>query len=526
VPPPATAPRLPSSRSSRATVAPAAFAAALAVVVVAIALGGCGSTGSSGSLSPATAVATAAGTPAGAARTLPADWLGFNGEAVTGPAGLWGDRRFAAAVAALRPEAIRLFGGTTANYWDWRHGTFVGDGAARVTGVPSALAAARPRVSVSLGDWARLVRASHATPVYDLNVVTSTLGEQLAMLRAARGLGLPVTRVELGNELYLGRYRRLFRDGAAYGRVAARWAAALKVAFPGVRVAAVGFVARSSGAPISSRERSWNAGVLATFRGVDALTFHPYFQTGLPAGASPASASAAETMLLDSSRRWTAVQTGALAQLKPGVGAWLTEYNLFDRVAAAHTTWAQGLALAAYTLDLLGDPRVDQADVHALAASAPFGALFVDRNGLDFGASGSRAFHPPRPNPPATQPFGRSATGIAAASLLDALRGARRAQPIAFRVVAPPQVAGNPATALRGELFGGDGEPARAVVLNLSPARLLALPPAQLAFGGFDQLWASPATLVAGAGSLHHAPGHFAALGLVVPGYSITVLGG
>jgi hypothetical protein len=499
---------------------------AAALTVVAIALGGCGSSGSNGSLPRSAAVATVTGTPAAAARTLPADWLGFNGEAVTGPAGLWGDRRFAAAVAALRPEAIRLFGGTTANYWDWRRGTFVGDHAARWTGVPSELAAARPRVSISLADWARLVRAAHATPVYDLNFVSSTLGEQLAMLRAARRLGLPVTRVELGNELYLGRYRRLFPDGAAYGRLAARWAAAVKAAFPGVRVAAVGFVAQRSGAPVSSRERSWNAGVLATAPAIDALTFHPYFQTGLPAGASPASAGAAEAMLLGPSLRWAAVQAGALSQLKPGVGAWLTEYNLFDRVAAAHTTWAQGLALASYTLDLLDDPRVDQADVHALAASAPFGALFVDRNGLDFGASASRAFHPPRPNPPATQPFGRSATGIAAAALLDALRGARRAQPIAFRVIAPQRVAGSPATALRGELLGGDGEPARAVVLNLSSATLLAHPPVQLAFGGFDQLWAAPATLVDGTGALHHAHGRFAALGLVLPGYSITVLGG
>jgi hypothetical protein len=497
----------------------------VAAIALPVALGGCGSSGSNGSLPPSAAVATVAAKPEGAARTLPADWLGFNGEAVTGPAGLWSDQRFVAAVAALRPEAIRLFGGTTANFWDWRRGTFVADAAARRTGVPRELAAARRRVLVSLGDWARLVRAAHATPVYDLNVVSSTLGEQLAMLRVARRLGLPVTRVELGNELYLGRYRRLFADGAAYGRVASRWAAALKAAFPGVRVAAVGFVGRGSDEPVNSRERSWNAGVLATFHGVDALTFHPYFQTGLRAGASLASAGAVQAILLGPSRRWAAVQSGALAQLRPGVRAWLTEYNLFDRVAAAHTTWAQGLALAAYTLDLLDDPRVDQADVHALASSAPFGALFVDRRGLDFGASGSRAFHPPRPNPPATRPFGRSATGIAAAALLDALGGARRAQPIAFRVVAPRQAAGSSATALRGELFDAGGGPARAVVLNLSPAVVLARPPAQLALAGFDQLWGSPATLVAGVGALHHAHGRSAAGGLVLPGYSITVLG-
>jgi hypothetical protein len=81
-------------------------------------------------------------------------------------------------------------------------------------------------------------------------------------------------------------------------------------------------------------------------------------------------------------------------------------------------------------------------------------------------------------------------------------------------------------SALRGELFDAGGGPARAVVLNLSPAALLLVTPAQFALAGFDQQWASPATLVDGVGALHHAHSRFAAGGLVLPGYSITVLGG
>ena len=473
-------------------------------MALAPALLGCGGAARHG---PAAAIRA---TPAGQQRALPHDWLGFNGEALTGPPGLWADKRFVAAVAALHPEALRIFGGTTANFWDWRRGSFVAAG--RNVAVPAELLAARPRVSIPLSSWAALVRATAATPVFDLNLVTSTLGQQLAMLRAARGLGMAVTRVELGNELYLPRYRARFADGAAYGRVAARWARAVKHAFPGVRVAAAGFVAERAAVATDARERDWDAGVLRTARGVDALTFHPYFQTGLGAGATVASARAAATALLRPSQHWAAVRA-TLAKLPAGIGAWLTEYNLFDREAAVHTTWAQGLALSAYTLDILADPRVDQADVHALTASAPFGALLAGRDGLAFGAAGNGAFHPPPGAPPPTPPLALSATGVASLALMAALRGARKARPLAF-------AGERGAAVLRGALIG-----AHVIILNLSqrPVRVQvgAGPPR----GRYAQLWGAPGTLVAGVESLRRAAGTVSPAGLVLRGYSLTLIG-
>jgi hypothetical protein len=494
--------------------------AAVAAAVVA----GCGSSETRHTTPPTrTAAATIQSFLEGNPRPLPTDWLGFNGEALTATPGVWRDRRFVAAVAAMHPEAIRLFGGTTANYWDWRRGTFVSAAAARATGIPSELDAARARVKITLRDMAHVVRAAGATPIYDLNVVSSTLAEQLAMLRAARRIGLPVTRVELGNELYMSRYRRVFADGANYGRVASRWAAAIKAAVPGVKVAAVGFVPFGPGALPTARERDWNAEVLATLRGVDALTFHPYFQSGVGAHASLRSTSNVTAMLVHTQARWASVQSQVLSLLPAGMSAWLTEFNLFDRVARAHTTWAQGLALDTFALDALRDSRVDQADVHALVASAPFGALFADRAGLRFGDSASAAFNVPRPHPPATQPFGRSATGVSAAALLSALRGARSVQPLGFRTVAPASVTGAPATALRGAVFfPGDGA-ARALLLNLSPVALRVRASAAIPNGRFDERWTSPAKLVFGAAALRHASGTIPPDGIVLHAYSVTV---
>ena len=492
-------------------------ALAAATVSLALAAAGCGSGHPSGALPPSSASVIVAPKLEGTRRPLPPDWLGVNGEAVTAPDGVWRSPGFVGAVAALAPEAIRVFGGTTANFWDWRRGTFVSR--APVV-IPSELASARARVSIPLRDWARLVRAADATPVFDLNLVSSTLADQLAMLHAARALGMPITRVELGNELYLGRYAALFPDGATYGSVATQWASALKATFPGVRVAAVGFVSRGAAAPRSARERGWNAGVLSTLRGLDALAFHPYFRSGLQAHSSLRSARAVTAMLVQSSVRWTQVRFQVLSQLPRGMSAWLTEFNLFDRKAPVHTTWAQGLALGSYSLDELADPHVDQADVHALVASAPFGALFADRSGLAFGEDGQRSFRSPRASPPATQPYGRSATGVMLGALLTAMRGATSARQLGFVTQAPQRFAGAPALGLRGAAFGGGG----ALVLNLSPTAALVNTSGQLDARRFDQYWGSPATLVSGAGALHHARGSIAAAGVVAPAYSVTVL--
>jgi hypothetical protein len=218
------------------------------------------------------------------------------------------------------------------------------------------------------------------------------------------------------------------------------------------------------------------------------------------------------------------VQAGTLAQLPARLAVWATEYNLFDRVAPVHTTWAQGLALGGYTLDLLTDPRVEQADVHALVSSAPFGALFADPNGLAFGDRARRGFRAPVAHPPATRPLDLSATGVAAEALLEALDGAIRAEPLRFTVVAPARAAGASAAALRGALLQSSSGRPRAIILNQSPFGLMVRPPAALAGARFDERWAGPATLVSGMRALRRVRGVVAAGGVVVPGYSVTVL--
>jgi hypothetical protein len=473
----------------------------------------------------------------GAPRALPAGFLGFNGEAITAPPGLWRSPAFVGAVARLHPQALRLFGGTTANFWDWRAGTFVSPAALPPGSppVPAALAAARSAVSIPLSDWARLVRAAGALPVFDLNLVTSTLADQLAMLRAAAALGLPVQRIELGNELYLPRYAERFRSGRDYGQEATRWIAALKARFPGVQVAAAGYTpVDAAGKRPDAREAGWNAQMLSALRGEDAITFHPYFGSGLGLAQRPAGSRAAATALAAPARATQALRAGGLAALPPGVGAWLTEWNLFDRRAAVHGTWTQGLQVAAFALELLAEPRVTQADEHALVASGPFGALFADADGLGFGAppaarvARAGGFYLPARLPPPTRPLGLSASGVAMRDVLAFVRGATQVQGLS--VGAGPTAGAGPASGVRGALATGPRGRA-ALLVNLGSAPVAVRLPGALVAGSsgaggsggsFVELEASPSTPVAGEGSLRRSAGRLSAGTLVLAPYSLA----
>ena len=89
-----------------------------AVLIATVLVGGCTSQGTS-----AAASTPLAARPAAAYHQIPGAFAGFN-------APFWLNSGQAMspllhqATASLRPGALRVFGGITANYWNWRTGTF------------------------------------------------------------------------------------------------------------------------------------------------------------------------------------------------------------------------------------------------------------------------------------------------------------------------------------------------------------------------------------------------------------------
>lgn len=401
------------------------------------------------------------------------------------------------ATAGLAPGALRVFGGTTANYWNWRKGQFYDR-----HGVPRALRRANGRMSpIYLSDWAKLVAHAHAVPVFDLNLVTARLSNQLAMLRRARELGMPIRWVELGNELYSHAtlIDRVMPTPEAYGRMATRWIRAIKRRFPHARVAAVG-LGTSLWWPPRTRRGRWDPGVLSTLRGEDGLTFHTYWRT--PRGRL--TRARLSKVLAAPLRRLSQLRVGGLRQLPDGVGAWVTEWNVWHG-SRLRGTWANGLSDAEYLVGLLGQPRVRQEDLHSLIYRRPFAALFANTEGYGAG--------------PATVPFAPTAVGRILGEIHPLLSGGPRVRQLT--VQRSPRIQGTRFAAIQAVAIQRRG----VLLLNLTRhEHRIRLDDGPACDGTLDSIWARPAARITGhAGEILHRTAQVDET-LSLPRYSVNRL--
>ena len=290
------------------------------------------------------------------------------------------------AAAALHPMVLRYPGGTLANYWDWRTGWFVGHD------LPNHLRWTKHRTHVpyTLSRFKAIVDATGAFPVFDLNLLTSKLSDQLSMLYQAQNLGLPVRYVELGNEFYLSKtgYKARFPTPQSYALRARRWATAIHHLFPKAHVAAVGFWHVPGQRP-APRAAQWNANI-GPLAEVQAVTMHDYapparfipramLQGHLDASAIPLLLGLPFQAVrgLDESRDGLPV---SLAHLP----IWVTEYNLGPLRLGGHpypdaidALWVHGLYNATLGLLLGQNPHVRMVLVHALIGSPMFSVLQI-----------------------------------------------------------------------------------------------------------------------------------------------------
>ena len=299
--------------------------------------------------------------------------FGFNMEDVSQGVNTdaWRNPAMLRLLTQLHPQFLR-FGGTPAMWIDWQTGQFYD-----VADLPAPFRQSmQHRTGLTLADYSRIIRRTGALPVFDLNMATSSLGHELALLRAARRLGLPIRRIELGNELYdpaYPRYVRRFPDGAAYGGVANQWIAALHKEFPNAQL---GVSMWNDASPITPsmplRVRDWNRQVLATVRGESALVFHPYWQ--IDSNIVPGSVASAEPSLQSPVDQWQRVKALDLSLLPAGTTAWLSEWNLamwpyLGRGVTPHQNWAQALGAAWFAVATASDPRVSMALYHDVVSA-------------------------------------------------------------------------------------------------------------------------------------------------------------
>ena len=384
----------------------------------------------------------------GSQRSVPSAFFGFNAESLVLAidARLMASRTLDSKLAVMPGAILRIPGGTPSQWINWKTGQLIDAPGSPFSTVD------QNRTVLTLRDWASIVHRTRATPLWDLNVLTSTLPDQLVMLHAARKLGLPVRFVELGNELwdpeapYVARYP----TGASYGAAMNSWITAIHRQFPKALVAVSG--ADESDPQLNgggSRYLAWNQGLLSTVKGEDAIAIHPYWS--LPDLQPPGSN--VEATLTAGQKAWAGFAE-SLDTLPRGLRVWLTEWNQTGRFTSGGTQiWAQALSVDSFALQTLTDHQVTMSLLHDV----------VDGAKQPQDVSSSVVFPLFTDGSSTTPTLGRTAIGYAFPSLVQAAAGAQRVQPLAFP--SAPRVGGQPGVLGVG-LFG---RRAGAFMVNLNP---------------------------------------------------------
>jgi hypothetical protein len=431
----------------------------------------------------------------GATRQITPYFLGYNNVPIHSPS--WNDPNAVKAAAQLKPGTLRYPGGTVANYWDWRSGWFLPN-------APAGFLHA-PRTVYRLEELQTAVKATGAKPIYVLNMLTSDLNSQLEMLRTAKGMGLPVELVELGNEFYLSQpddYVTKFPTGRDYGLTATSWINAIRTIFPEVKIAAVG------GAPVSnsdsnSRKASWNQGLLQSLQGADALALHPYVP--IQAGAAAADVTSLEDTI---SRRWQQFEN-EIQSLPPNMKVWFTEYNFVDPAKKVFRSWIDGVLAAKMSLTFLEEDRSELACFYDMIGMSGNEVIFYSRQ-----TQGTRAAP--------LAPYALTAAGWALRLLGETIYGMTAVQRMPF---SSSQASSEGASSLMPQAWiFTDGTAQRSFIINSAADSFTWTNTSMFSHGSsFQQLTGDPSRFITGPDSLTVKSGTLGSQ-LILPAYSVTQL--
>lgn len=447
----------------------------------------------------------------GPQRALPQNYLGYNIDMAAYQVD-WHSKSFLDAIDGLSPGTLRFPGGSFSNLYDWKTGYFSAQ-------APGNYKWAMKRAPFGLHDLSQAVQSSKAKPIFVLNMLTSTLGDQLAMLKQAQEMGLPVDYIELGNEFYFSTPENLaiFPTGQSYGRAASAWANALHDQFPNAKVAALGCYA-----PwplfIDHRRGYWDRDVLQTLKGADAITLHYYVDTQkiLSAWGGDITSESIPLLLGAPFDNLPGLKK-VVSEIPPALPIWVTEFNVMDATWRKQKppifgplpgTWAQGLMVATMTFQFLEIPQIRRLDFHALADARPFGAIYTG--------------DPTAPYPLATR-YAYSASGQVLRLFGKSLTGALYYQRIQFSNAPTINGVKGNYPGLLGGLFSKPNSKSL-LIENLSPESVL-INPASLVGNAYkvDQAWANPSDRILNAASLKIL--HLSAQGsLKLPPYSVTLI--
>ena len=309
---------------------------------------------------------------------------GLNGNTIRGPS--WVSTTFNDSVQTMYPRLLRYPGGNTANYWNWDDGWFFDQSVLDTVLLPDTIYTLPPAwASVSYIDT-KPIRFQEALDqidskgIYVLNMMSSSLENQLIDLQNAIDSGVVISRVELGSEFNHDNPFSAIRFPTAgdYARECNIWIDSVKTSIPNVEV---GVVAGNRG-PDFSRAWRWNDSVCSIVTDADALIWHMYiYLHDSDTSYATKKVVAYPFYRVPLYEKWRGFQdTTALIQ---NHDIWVTEYNLFDKTTEKvfTNTWLHVLILAGVNHKFLQNDLVDIMLQHNVGGIFPnFDAIDTQNN--------------------------------------------------------------------------------------------------------------------------------------------------
>jgi len=191
-------------------------------------------------------------------------------------------------VKSLKPKALRYPGGTITHRWDWQKGT-INQGKKGTETNP-------------IEHLTDLVTRTHSEVIFVLDIVNQSLEDQIHMLKASN---IPIKYIELGNEIYSGKYKKEMPTGKDYADRVNRWTPDIRKHFPDAKLS-VSLLGRFSR---GDRLDKWNKLVTDNIRDIDAYTYHIYVKN--------------EITVAERIKEYEQSRI-----LKEGIEIWITEYGI------------------------------------------------------------------------------------------------------------------------------------------------------------------------------------------------------
>lgn len=195
----------------------------------------------------------------------PLPLYGFNGNNIKGPQ--WSTPGLSDSIKALKMEIIRYPGGNIGDWWDWKKGWFISN-----NNLPIQYRSVK-KINATLSDLKQLLKDNNCDVIFTLNMVTSSIDDQISMLKYADSIGIPIKWIELGNE-----YNVMNSDGIkkyktpiVYGDECNKWIAEIKTVFPNAKIGVIG-----GNKTWAKSVQNWNKEVLQTSPTADAIVAHLY----------------------------------------------------------------------------------------------------------------------------------------------------------------------------------------------------------------------------------------------------------